>query len=163
MSPAAARTGWGFDAHPLNQRPPLKLAGIVVSEDIGVEATSDGDVLAHAVADAVLGACVLGDIGDHFPSSDRAMDGADSMMMLGEVMSMAARAGWVADHLDATIISGDVPIAPHREAIRKALAGALGLGLPAVSVKATSTDGLGFVGRGEGIVATAVVTVEPTS
>jgi 2-C-methyl-D-erythritol 2,4-cyclodiphosphate synthase len=136
---------------------------VVVSEDTGAEATSDGDVLAHAVIDAILGACVLGDIGDHFPSSDPAMTGADSMEMLGTVVELAGNDGWEVSHVDVTVVSGRVAIAPHRRTIRHALAQRLGLDLSAVSVKATSTDGLGFIGRDEGIAATAVVTVEPSS
>ena len=166
MSPPAARgsrTGWGIDLHPLNGRPPLKLAGVVVSEDVGVEATSDGDVLAHAVVDAILGACVLGDIGDHFPSDQPEMAGADSMEMLRVVARLAADAGWQVSHLDATVVTDKARVAPHREAIRASLASGIGIDSDVVSVKATTTDGLGFVGRGEGIVATAVVTVAPRS
>lgn len=167
MSPPVARgggrTGLGIDAHPFKREPPLKLAGVVVSEDLGVEATSDGDVLAHAVIDAILGACVLGDIGDHFPSAHPSNAGADSMQMLARVVDLAAGSGWAIRHLDTTVVTGSVAIAPHREAIRAALAERLGLDISTVSVKATGTDGLGFIGRGEGIAATAVVTVEPGS
>lgn len=164
MTPLAARrarVGWGVDAHPFNERPPLLLAGVVVSEEFGVDATSDGDVLSHAVIDAILGACVLGDIGDHFPSSDPKMAGADSMEMLRRVVEKGKDAGWVVRHVDATVITGEVPLASHRAAIRFALAGTLGIDAASVSVKATSMDGLGFTGRGEGIMANAVVTVEP--
>jgi len=163
MTPPAARVGWGIDAHPFNDRPPLLLAGVVVSEVLGVEATSDGDVLAHAVSDAILGACVLGDMGEHFPSSDPKMAGADSMEMLLRVAEKGREAGWVVRHLDATVITGEVRIAPHRPAISSALAAALGIDGALVSVKATGTDGLGFTGRGEGIMANVVVTVEPAS
>jgi 2-C-methyl-D-erythritol 2,4-cyclodiphosphate synthase len=156
-----ARVGWGIDAHPFNDLPPLLLAGVMVSEVLGVDATSDGDVLAHAVVDAILGACVLGDMGDHFPSSDPEMAGADSMEMLRRVVGKGRDAGWVVRHLDATVVTGEVRIASHRPAIRSALAGTLGIDAASVSVKATGTDGLGFTGRGEGIMANAVVTVEP--
>ncbi|HIE22035.1 MAG TPA: 2-C-methyl-D-erythritol 2,4-cyclodiphosphate synthase [Acidimicrobiia bacterium] len=156
---AASRVGWGFDVHRFNTKPPLVLGGVVVSEELGVSATSDGDVLAHAVADALLGACSLGDLGEHFPSDDPASRGADSMALLGEVRSLASRAGWSPSHVDATVVIEAVRVAPHREAIRAGLAGALGLSLEAVSVKATTTDGVGFVGRGEGIACVAVVTV----
>lgn len=155
------RVGWGIDAHPLNGDPPLFLGGVVVSEEIGAEATSDGDVLAHAIIDAILGACVLGDIGDHFPSSDPEMAGADSMEMLRSVARLAGDAGWNVSHLDATVVSDTARVGPHREAIRAALADSLGIDVTAVSVKGTGTDGLGFPGRGEGIMATAVVTVIP--
>jgi 2-C-methyl-D-erythritol 4-phosphate cytidylyltransferase/2-C-methyl-D-erythritol 2,4-cyclodiphosphate synthase len=111
------------------------------------------------VTDAVLGACVLGDIGDHFPSSDPRWEGAASMQFVDEAMRMAADAGWSVSHLDATVIAETVRIAEHRDAIRSRLATALGCDVEQVSVKATSTDGLGYVGRGEGIAAVAVVTV----
>lgn len=162
MSPPVApghRVGWGIDAHPLNDQPPLLLAGVAVSDEVGVEATSDGDVLAHAVIDAVLGACVLGDIGEHFPSSDPEMAGADSMEMLRAAARLAGNAGWRVSHLDATVVSERVRVAPHRTAMTKSLADGLGVDVETVSVKGTGTDGLGFVGRGEGIMATAVVTV----
>lgn len=153
------RVGWGIDSHPFNSEPPLLLGGVAVSEEVGAEATSDGDVLAHAVIDAILGACVLGDIGDHFPSSDPGMSGADSMEMLRVVARLAEEAGWRVSHLDATVITDEPRVGPHREAIRAALATALGVDAAVVSVKATGTDGLGFLGRGEGIMATTVVTV----
>ncbi len=157
--PAASRVGWGFDAHPLNTRPPLVLGGIEVSDVVGVDATSDGDVLAHAVTDAILGACVLGDIGDHFPSSDPKWVGARSMGFVESASEMAANAGWSVSHVDVTVIAETVRVAPHRERIRANLATALGCGVDQVSVKATTTDGLGFLGRGEGIAVVAVVTV----
>ena len=162
MNPPVApghRVGWGIDAHPLNDRPPLLLAGVAVSDEVGVEATSDGDVLAHAVIDAILGACVLGDIGEHFPSSDPEMAGADSMEMLRRAVRLAGDAGWMPGNLDTTVVSESVRVAPHRKEIRQSLADGLGIDVEHVSVKGTGTDGLGFVGRGEGIMATAIVTM----
>lgn len=161
MSPEspATRVGWGFDAHSLDGDPPLLLGGVVVSDTIGVRATSDGDVLAHAVADALFGACALGDIGEHFPSEDPASHGADSMELLRTAAAQAVDSGWEPGHVDVTVLAEQVRVAPHREPIRSNLASALGLGLEAVSVKATSTDGLGFIGRGEGLAVIAVVTV----
>ncbi|MDP9144981.1 MAG: 2-C-methyl-D-erythritol 2,4-cyclodiphosphate synthase, partial [Actinomycetota bacterium] len=105
------------------------------------------------------GACVLSDIGEHFPSDDPMMDGVDSLGILKQAATMAVAAGWQVTHLDATVVAEDIRIAPHREAIRSNLAGALGIDVDAVSVKATTTDGLGFIGRGEGVAAVAVVTV----
>lgn len=154
------RVGWGFDAHRLDGEPPLKLGGVVVSDSVGVSATSDGDVLAHAVTDAVMGACVLGDMGEHFPSEDPTMDRVDSMSLLRRAQKMAASIGWRVAHADVTVIAEDVRIAPHREAIVASLTDALAADEGAVSVKATSTDGLGFVGVGDGIAVVAVVTVE---
>ena len=155
----ATRVGWGFDAHPLDGDPPLIIGGVEVSDQVGVSATSDGDVLAHAVADAVLGAATLSDIGEHFPADDPAMAGASSLDMLAQAAAMAVGAGWQVIHLDATVIAQDVRIAPHRPLMRANLARALGVVVELVSVKATTTDGLGFIGRGEGLGAVAVVTV----
>lgn len=155
----ATRVGWGFDAHRLDGEPPLKLGGVVVSDTVGVTATSDGDVLAHAVADALLGACSLGDLGEHFPSDDPASAGIDSMSILGRAVAMATGAGWAPGHVDVTVVAQSVRIAPHRDAIVESLAAALSLDAGAVSVKATTTDGLGFVGEGRGIAAMAVLTV----
>ncbi len=159
----ATRVGWGFDAHPLDGEPPLILGGVQVSDRIGVSATSDGDVLAHAVADAVLGACALSDIGEHFPSGDPAMAGARSLDMLSQTAAMAMASGWQVTHVDATIIAEQVRVAPHREQMRANLARAIGVVDDLVSVKATTTDGLGFIGRGEGLAAVAVVTVSALS
>ena len=163
MPVGGTRVGWGFDAHPLDGEPPLIVGGVSVSDTIGVSATSDGDVLAHAVTDAVLGACVLSDIGEHFPSSDPALAGADSMDLLGQASVMAVAAGWQIEHVDATVVVEDVRIAPHRAEIRANLARALGIVPDLVSVKATTTDGLGMIGRGEGLAAAAVVTVSALS
>ena len=154
------RTGWGFDAHRFEDRPPLILGGVLVSETVGVAATSDGDVVAHAVADAVLGAAVLGDMGEHFPSDDPAYEDADSMALLRRMVVMAVEMGWQPIHVDVTVIVETIRIGPHRAGIRAGIASVLGLSSDAVSVKATTTDGMGFVGRGEGVAAVAVVTVE---
>ncbi len=155
------RVGWGFDAHALNDTPPVILGGVVVSGDLGVAATSDGDVLSHAITDAILGACVLGDIGQHFPSDDPAHEGADSVSLLRQVVAMAADAGFSIAHVDGTVVAEKVRVAPFRSEIRARLADALGMSVALISVKATTTDGLGFVGNSEGIAAVAVVTVHP--
>jgi 2-C-methyl-D-erythritol 2,4-cyclodiphosphate synthase len=158
--PGRSRTGWGFDAHRLGGDPPLLLGGVAVSDGEGVIATSDGDVLAHAVADALLGACVLGDLGDWFPSDDPSNLGADSMALLATVVSAGRDAGWLCSHVDVTVIAEHVRVAPHRSRIRAGLAEILALPLDHVSVKATTTDGLGLIGDGSGIAAMAIVTVE---
>lgn len=164
MTPSAPsgqpRTGWGFDAHRLNDKPPLVLGGVEVSDEIGVDATSDGDVVAHAVTDALLGACSLGDMGEWFPSSDPAFENADSLALLARSAAEARREGWQASHVDVTVVAERVRVAPHRSGMRAGLADALGVGVDQVSVKATSTDGMGWLGSGEGIAAAAVVTVE---
>ena len=158
-SPPGSRVGWGLDTHPLNDEPPLVLGGVTVSDEVGVEATSDGDVLAHALTDAVLGAAVLGDIGDHFPSDDVASQGADSMFFLRQAVTMARAEGWVVEHADVTVVAERIRISPHRQAIADSVAAALGLSRRSISIKATSTDGLGFIGRGEGLAAVALVTL----
>jgi 2-C-methyl-D-erythritol 2,4-cyclodiphosphate synthase len=157
--PSAVRVGWGFDAHPLNGDPPLILGGVIVSDEIGVVATSDGDVVAHAVTDAVLGAIVAGDIGEHFPSDDPRWRGAASLHFVEEAVRRAGEAGWRVSHADVTVLAEQIRVAPHREQIRTMLSAALGAESGSVSVKATTTDGLGFIGRGEGVAAVAVVTV----
>ncbi|MFQ5524159.1 MAG: 2-C-methyl-D-erythritol 2,4-cyclodiphosphate synthase [Acidimicrobiia bacterium] len=153
------RVGWGFDAHRFDENPPVLLGGVVVSEEVGVAATSDGDVLAHAVSDALLGAAALGDLGEHFPAEDPASEGADSMELLSRVRARVADTGWAPAQVDVTVAAEGIRVAPHREAIRARLAETLGLEAGSVSVKATSTDGMGFIGRGEGIACVAVVTV----
>ncbi|HUG74294.1 MAG TPA: 2-C-methyl-D-erythritol 2,4-cyclodiphosphate synthase [Acidimicrobiia bacterium] len=154
------RVGWGFDAHRFAEGGAVRLGGIVVDDRRGVVATSDGDVLAHAVADALLGAAVLGDLGAMFPSSDAAWADADSMDLLRQVVVAIAEAGYRVDSVDATVVAETVRVAPYRDAIRVALADGLGVDPAAVSVKATTTDGLGFLGRDEGIAAMAVVVLE---
>jgi len=152
------RVSWGFDAHRFGGDPPVRLAGIVVDSDRGVLATSDGDLVAHAVADALLGAAGLGDLGAHFPSSDSRWEDADSMDLLARVVSMCSNIE--VGYVDVTVIAQDVRVSPHRQAIRDALAGVLGIDADLVSVKATTTDGMGAIGSGEGIAATAVVTAQ---
>ncbi len=152
------RVSWGFDAHQFGGPPPLLLAGVVVDENRGVYATSDGDVVAHAVADALLGACGLGDMGSHFPSSDERWTGANSLDLLARVLEMCA--GAVIEYVDVTVIAEAIPVAPHRQAIRDNLAKVLAIDPDLIAVKATSTDGMGFMGRDEGLAAAALVTVE---
>lgn len=153
------RVGWGIDAHRLGDEPPVVLAGVEVDRRRGVVATSDGDVVAHAVADALLGAAALGDMGAFFPSSDPQWENADSMELLRRVVELAVSAGWRPCFCDVTAISESVRVAPYREELQAALADALGLGSEQVSVKATTTDGMGWLGRDEGVAAVAAVTV----
>ena len=165
MSPGepTTRVGWGIDVHRLDGDPPLRLGGVMVSESIGVSATSDGDVLAHAVTDALLGACVLGDMGEHFPSNDPVSEGADSMILLRSAVDLARSAGWGTAHVDVTVVAETIRVSPYRDRIASNLADALAVDVGAVSVKATSTDGLGFTGSGEGLAVIAVVTVTPVA
>lgn len=150
------RTGWGYDAHRFAPMGRVVLAGVIAATDRGVEATSDGDVVAHAVADALLGAAALGDIGELFPSDDPAWEGADSMALLGEVAGRVKALGLSVASIDVTVVAETIRVAPHRESMRQALADVIGVGLDRVSCKATTTDGLGFIGRDEGIAAVAV-------
>lgn len=156
---SSVRTGFGFDAHRFSSAGPLLLAGIVVAEDRGLEGTSDADVAAHAVCDALLGAAAAGDIGMHFPSSDPRFADADSMDLLGEVSRTLGEGGWRIGNIDVTVVSESVRIAPHRERMRENLARTLRLDVDAVSVKATTTDRMGSIGSDEGIAATAVATL----
>ncbi len=150
------RTGLGFDVHRLGGEPPLLLCGVVVDRGMGLVGTSDGDVAAHALADALLGAAALGDLGTHFPSTDPRWEGADSMALLGRVRELVVEAGHAVGNVDVTIVAEEVRVAPHRTAMRRRLAGVLDVPVTAVSVKATTTDGLGILGAGEGIAALAV-------
>ena len=151
------RVGWGFDVHRFGGQPPVLLAGVPADPTRGLLGTSDADVVAHAVSDALLGAAALGDLGGLFPSADPRWAGADSMDLLGKVVERFHSEKLEVAHLDVTVIAESVRLEPVREAVRAGLAEALGIGLDAVSVKATSTDGLGFLGRDEGVAAMAVV------
>jgi 2-C-methyl-D-erythritol 2,4-cyclodiphosphate synthase len=154
------KVGWGLDVHRFGGDPPVLLGGVVVDDSRGVEATSDGDVAAHALCDAVLATAALGDLGELFPSSDPKWRGADSMELLRACVASARAAGVEPIFADLTVIVQDLRVAPHRQQIRRNLAAVLGLRAEAVSVKATTTDRLGFIGGGEGLAAVAVVTAE---
>ena len=154
------RVGIGFDAHGFSAAGKIVLAGVVVSEVRGIEATSDGDVVAHAVADALLGAAALGDLGEFFPSSDPRWKGADSMQLLATVVQRLDGLAMHPGNVDVTIVAQTVRISPHRDHMRANLAAVLRIAPEAVSVKATTTDHLGFFGRDEGIAAIAVATLE---
>jgi 2-C-methyl-D-erythritol 2,4-cyclodiphosphate synthase len=154
------RIGSGFDAHQLVPGRPLRLGGIEIPFDRGLEGHSDGDVLLHAVASALLGALGDGDLGRHFPSSDASLEGIDSRTILDQVAARAQDAGYRLANLDATIIAQAPRLAAHTEAMEGVIAGLLGVGTDRVNVKATSTDHLGAIGRGEGMAAQAVVLLE---
>jgi 2-C-methyl-D-erythritol 2,4-cyclodiphosphate synthase len=155
------RVGFGFDVHRTGGGGPLKLAGIEVADDQGLIGTSDADVAVHALIDALLGAAALGDIGTYFPSSDPRWEGADSLDLLRDVVATVGSAGYQVGSVDLTVVAQNVRVAPHREAMRSCLAEVLGLSINSVSVKATTTDALGFLGREEGIGATAVAVIQP--
>ena len=153
------RTGIGYDVHPLAEGRPLVLGGVIVPFDRGLLGHSDGDVLTHAVVDAVLGGAGLGDIGRHFPSEDERFRGAVSLTLLAEAVRLAAESGWRPVYVDATIVAESPRLSPVLDAASRNLAESLGVTVESVNLKATTTDGLGFAGRGEGIAAMAVATL----
>jgi 2-C-methyl-D-erythritol 2,4-cyclodiphosphate synthase len=157
-----ARTGLGYDSHRFADGGRLVLGGVEIPNERGLAGHSDADVLTHAVIDAVLGAAGLGDIGEHFPDSEPRYADADSIELLREVAGLVARQGFTVAHVDATIVLERPRVAEHRAAMRERLAGALGLASDAVNVKATTGEGMGFVGRGEGAAALAVATLACT-
>lgn len=150
------RIGHGYDVHRLGPGRPLVLGGVTVPSDVGLLGHSDADVLAHAVADALLGAAALGDIGLHFPDTDAAWAGADSIELLRTVAERVADAGFRVGNVDATVVIERPRLRPYVDAMRARLADALGVDAGAVSVKATTGEGMGFVGTGEGAAAHAV-------
>lgn len=151
------RVGQGFDAHRFGSGGRLILGGVHIPHDRGLEAHSDGDCLLHAITDAVLGAAGLGDIGAHFPDTDPAYAGADSRILLRRALAAAQGRGWAVINVDATIIAQRPRLAAHLPAMREHLAADLGITTDAANVKATTTETMGFTGRGEGIAALAVV------
>ena len=151
------RIGNGFDVHALAAGRKLVLGGVTIPWDRGLDGHSDADVLLHAVCDAILGALARGDLGTHFPDTDPKWKGADSRMLLRHVVSLASADGWKTGNVDVTIIAQVPKLAPHVAAMRANLAADLGCAVEAVSVKATTTERLGFAGREEGIAALATV------
>ena len=154
------RVGQGFDSHALVPGHPLHLGGVEIPHDRGLEGHSDGDVLLHAVTSALLGALGEGDLGRHFPSSDASLAGVSSAKLLAHALALARRRGYVLGNLDTTIVAQAPRLAPHLDAMRERIAKLLGSSLERVNVKVTSTDGLGAIGRGEGIAAFAIVLLE---
>jgi 2-C-methyl-D-erythritol 2,4-cyclodiphosphate synthase len=155
------RIGHGYDVHKFGPGDTLVIGGVRVPHDRALVAHSDGDVLIHAVCDAVLGALGQGDIGQHFPDTDAANAGIDSRLLLRRVMQLAHEAGWVLGNLDATIVAQAPRMAPHIAAMRVNLAADMGATVAQVNVKATTTETLGFTGRREGIAVHAVVLLQP--
>ena len=155
------RVGVGYDVHRLEEGKPLVLGGVTVPHEKGLQGHSDADVLTHSICDAILGAAALGDIGVHFPDTDERYRGADSLDFLRRVVSLASEQGWLPHNVDAEVLSERPSLGPHVAQMRSRLAAALGLPEEAVSVKATTGEGLGFAGREEGIAAQAVCTLQP--
>jgi 2-C-methyl-D-erythritol 2,4-cyclodiphosphate synthase len=154
-------TGIGWDTHRLVEGRPLILGGIRLEHDRGLDGHSDADVLTHAIIDAMLGAAGLGDIGQHFPDTDPRYAGADSMTLLESAIAMLAVEGLRVAHVDTTVIMERPKLSVVRDQIRARLADALGLPVGHLNVKATRGEGMGYIGRMEGVAALAVVTVEP--
>lgn len=154
------RVGQGFDVHAFGPGDHVVLGGVRIPFERGVEAHSDGDVAIHALCDALLGAAAMGDLGAHFPPGDPRWKEADSRSLLAGVVERLAEDGWRAGNCDITIVCEAPRIAPHAGEMRDTIAGLLGIGRSAVSVKATTTERLGFCGRGEGIAALAIAQIE---
>ncbi|QGX38814.1 2-C-methyl-D-erythritol 2,4-cyclodiphosphate synthase [Permianibacter aggregans] len=150
------RIGHGFDVHKFGGDKPLILAGVSIPGAQGVLAHSDGDVVLHALCDALLGAAGLGDIGEHFPDTDERWRGADSRALLAHVMTLIAEQGWAVANVDITVVAQTPRLSGHKSAMRRQVAEDLALPESAVNLKATTTEGLGYIGRKEGIAVHAV-------
>jgi 2-C-methyl-D-erythritol 2,4-cyclodiphosphate synthase len=151
-------SGIGYDSHAPGRR--LILGGVEIPHELGLEGHSDADVLAHAVTDALLGAAGLGDIGEHFPDTDERFRDADSMQLLATALTSVIAAGFEIVNVDCTLVMEAPKLGAHRAAIRERLAGALGLEVKRVNVKASTGEGMGFIGRGEGAAALAIVSLD---
>jgi 2-C-methyl-D-erythritol 2,4-cyclodiphosphate synthase len=152
--------GIGYDSHRLAAGRRLVIGGVEIPHERGLEGHSDADVLAHAITDALLGAAGLGDIGAHFPDTDERWRGADSIELLRQVVAMLDERGLRVGNVDCTVVMEAPKLAPHRDAIRARLAGALAVSPARVNVKASTGEGIGFAGRGEGVAALAIAALE---
>lgn len=156
------RIGFGYDVHQLVEGRPLTIGGVQISFQKGLKGHSDADVLVHAIMDALLGALALGDIGKHFPDTDESYRGADSLELLAEVKKIIGFEGYEVNNIDTTIVAQKPKIAPYIQSMREKIALVLDTDISNISIKATTTEGLGFAGRQEGIASYAVVTVKKT-
>lgn len=155
-----SRTGVGYDSHRFAEGRPLVLGGVVIPHATGLTGHSDADAVAHALTDAILGAAALGDIGAMFPDTEAAWKDADSMALLATAVARCRDAGWQPVHCDIAVIAQAPRLAPHLPAMRQRIAEVLGVGAGDVSVKGKTNEGMGFVGRGEGIAVIAVATLD---
>ncbi|HEY0776972.1 MAG TPA: 2-C-methyl-D-erythritol 2,4-cyclodiphosphate synthase [Gemmatirosa sp.] len=153
------RTGTGYDSHRFGDGGPMRLGGVDVPSDVHCAGHSDGDAICHALTDAILGAAGLGDIGELYPDTDPANEGRDSVEMLAAALALVRRQRFRVVNVDATVIAERPKIGPHRAAIRARLATVLGLDLTAVGIKGKTNEGMGWVGRGEGLAVIAVATL----
>jgi 2-C-methyl-D-erythritol 2,4-cyclodiphosphate synthase len=154
------RTGIGVDSHRFEPGRPLILGGVDIPHEEGLAGHSDADVLTHAIIDALLGAAGLGDIGQHFPDTDQRFKDADSLELLRTVVARLGENGFRIVHVDATVMMERPKLSPYRDPMRETLATAMGISLAHVNVKATTGERMGFVGRGEGVAAMAVATLD---
>jgi 2-C-methyl-D-erythritol 2,4-cyclodiphosphate synthase len=154
------RTGIGYDVHAFGEKRPLMLGGVQVEYDVGLRGHSDADVALHAIIDALLGAAGLGDIGQHFPPDDPSLRGADSLALLRQAVGLLGTAGYSVVNVDVTVIAERPKLQPYIPSMRQRIAVALGVAEASVSVKATTSEGLGALGRGEGIAALATALIK---
>ena len=154
------RTGFGFDAHQLVENDPFTLGGVVISHHRGAEGHSDADTLIHAICDALLGAANLGDIGLHFPDTDQTLKGIDSKILLKKTVQMIAQKGYKIVNIDSTICLQLPKLRPYIPQMQEALSSVMSIPVEDISIKATTTEKLGFIGREEGVSAYAVVLIE---
>ncbi len=157
------KVGTGYDAHRLVTDTPLVLGGVTIPHQYGLAGHSDGDVVVHAIIDAILGAASLGDIGTHFPSDDPQYQGVGSLVLLAKTHDLLGKSGWQVLNVDATIVAERPRLAPYVSQMRQAVGKSLHLEPDLISIKATTTDGLGFTGREEGIAAHAIVSIDTVS
>ncbi|OZC02279.1 2-C-methyl-D-erythritol 2,4-cyclodiphosphate synthase [Rubricoccus marinus] len=155
------RIGHGYDVHRLKEGRRLVLGGVEIPSEVGLDGHSDADVLAHAITDALLGAAAMGDIGAHFPDTDAEWKDADSIGLLREIVRRIGARGWRVGNVDSTVVLQAPKLRPHIDTMRQRLADAMGVDLDAVSVKATTGEGMGWVGSGEGAAAHAVALLLP--
>jgi len=155
------RIGFGYDVHPLVLRRPLILGGVAIPFEMGLLGHSDADVVVHALCDALLGALALGDLGQHFPSADERWRGVSSLVLLQQVTSFVQERQYVVGNADVTVVAQRPRLAPYTAQMQQVLATTVGIAPEQMSVKATTTDGLGFAGRGEGIAAYAICLLRP--
>ncbi len=157
---ASLRIGFGYDVHRLVPGRPLILGGVQIPFDLGLAGHSDADVLSHAIGDALLGAVAAGDLGRHFPDSDPKFKGISSLILLEQIITVVHDRGYAVSNVDATIVAQAPKLAPHIPAMMRSLAPVLQMQPTDLNIKATTTEGLGFTGQGQGIAAYAVVLVE---
>ena len=154
---AEIRSGIGFDVHAFDISRPLRLGGVEIADAPGLAGHSDGDAVAHAIADALLGAAALGDVGEHFPDTDPSIEGIEGIALLERTVALVRDAGFAVSSVDVSVIAARPPITPSKPRMREALAASLGVAVDAVSVKATRPEGLGLTGEGIGCLAVAVL------